>query len=283
MDTLSRRDFLKLAALGALGLVFPKTLGLEVQARTVWRISSQFGVLMTVDDGYSRTFVPMIEVFHRRRVPIVFFAVGRVLPILADVEGVNMLEKIVEAGGIVCNHSYTHPYFTHLSEQEIAAELENWEDALAKTLGREYLREMKARFPYFRIPFGAGKNLGRVLKVLGDYGYVVVNWTWDDMGTVLRFVDEAHYDEALKEPLFSEVVQAIVREATAVRPGDILLMHSNDWSKAALEGVLDVVAPLGWADPVLSLGSAAGLVPPNAGLVPKRVELMGKRPRPRPR
>ena len=275
---LSRRDFLKLSGLGALALALGRTRPAWARRHylTVQRIDPRFGVLMTVDDGYSRTFVPMIEAFHRRRVPIAFFAVGRVLPILADFDGENKLEKLIEVGGIVCNHSYTHPYFTHLTEKEIAEQIEGWEAALERALGREYLREMKARFPYFRIPFGAGKNLPRVLRVLADYGYVVVWWNWDDMGTVLKFVDEAHLKEALQEPLFSQVVQAIVREATAVHRGDIVLMHSNDWSKDSLDGVLDVLTPLGWADPIESLAqavAAAGGTPPGPeepGILPRR-------------
>ena len=263
MSDLSRRDFLKLLGAGALALVLPRRVRLAPQARryrVVQRIAPQDGVLMTVDDGYSRTFAPMVEVFHRRRVPIAFFAVGRILPTLADYHGENLLEKLVEAGGIICNHSYSHPYFTDLDEKAIAAEIENWEAALANALGRDYLREMKARFPYFRIPFGAGKNLGRVLRVLEDYGYVVVWWNWDDMGVVLKFVDEAHLKDALQEPLFDEVTQAIVREATAVRPGDIVLMHSNDWARVSLEGVIDVLERRwAWADPVASLARAAGL------------------------
>lgn len=263
MNDYSRRDFLKLLGLGALTLALPSKVNAAAEARryrVVQQIAPQDGVLMTVDDGYSRTFAPMVRVFHRRRVPIAFFAVGRILPILANYHGENLLEKLVEVGGIICNHSYSHPYFAHLDEKAIAEEVEKWEAALANTLGRDYLREMKARFPYFRIPFGAGKNLGRVLRVLKDHGYVVVWWNWDDVGIVLKFVDEAHLKDALQEPLFDEVTKAIVREATAIRPGDIVLMHSNDWSRVALQGVLDVVERRwAWADPVRSLGRAAGL------------------------
>ena len=269
MDDLSRRDFLKLSGLGALSALLP----LRVQSsaaqryRAVEHIDPRFGVLMTIDDGYSRTFVPMIEVLYRYRVPIAFFAVGRALPLLTNHQGENLVEKLVEVGGIVCNHSYTHPYFTHLSEREIAEQLEGWENAMRNAMGSDYLRDMKARFPYFRIPFGAGKNLGRVLRVLDDYGYIVVWWNWDEVGTVLKFVDEAHFQDALKEPLFSTVVEAIAQDAALVHPGDIMLMHSNDWSEAALEGVLQAVAPLKWADPTESLAQA---VSHSAKKVPQR-------------
>jgi len=171
MSDLSRRDFLKLIGLGALTLAAPRKVFAAAEPRryrVVQRIAPQDGVLMTVDDGYLRTFAPMVQVLYRRRVPVAFFAVGRVLPVLADYQGENLLEKLIEVGGIICNHSYSHPYFTHLDEKAIAEEIENWEAALADALGRDYLREMKARFPYFRIPFGAGKNLGRVYRVLQD-------------------------------------------------------------------------------------------------------------------
>ncbi len=262
MGDISRRDFLKLTRLGALAALAPRPLRKAAAQThhypTIERIDPRFGVLMTVDDGYSRTFVPMIDVFHRRRVPIAFFAVGRMLPILSNYQGENLLEKIVEVGGIICNHSHTHPYFTHLDEQGIVEQIEGWENALSQAMGSDYLREMKRNFPYFRIPFGAGKNLGRVLRVLEDYGYVVVWWNWDDVGIVLKFVDEAHFQDGLTEPLFSQIVAEIVRETSIVKPGDIMLLHSNDWSEAALEAIIDAVQPLGWADPIASLAQAAG-------------------------
>ncbi|NPA93020.1 MAG: twin-arginine translocation signal domain-containing protein, partial [Chloroflexi bacterium] len=77
MGEISRRDFLKLSGLGALAALLPnrgrKTAFQPQHYPTVEHIDPRFGVLMTVDDGYSRTFVPMADVFFRRQVPIAFF------------------------------------------------------------------------------------------------------------------------------------------------------------------------------------------------------------------
>ncbi len=261
---LSRRDFLKLSGFSLAAALLPKPLA-RSYGQGLWaveRIDPRFGVLMTTDDGYSRTFASMARTFIRRQVPIAFFAVGRALPSLADADGENLLEGLVQVGGIICNHSATHPYFTNLSEKEIAEQLLGFEEMLAQYLGWDYVRWMKAEFPYFRIPFGAGDNLGRVIKVSRDLGYHHVWWTWDDMGVVAPHLPNGDAAAGLQEPLYSTILQDLRRHLGLIQRGDIVLVHSNSWSQAILEELLDQVQAIGIADPITSLAVAAALPPP---------------------
>ncbi len=268
---LTRRDFLKLAGLAALAAWLPPDLLARRRWTGAWAVEAidpRFGVLLTTDDGYSRTFADMARAIIRRQVPIAFFAVGRALPSLADADGENLLEGLVEAGGIICNHSATHPYFTHLSEKEIEEQLLGFEEMLAQHLGRDYVRWMKAEFPYFRIPFGAGDNLARVIKVSRDLGYHHVWWTWDDMGVVAPHLPNGDAAAGLEEPLYSTILDDLRRHIPLIRPGDIVLVHSNSWSLAVLDEILDHVQAVGVADPIRSLAVAASLVPPVPAVPP---------------
>lgn len=262
---LTRRDFLKLVGLGALGGLLPPVRWPRRRWTGLWAVESidpRFGVLLTTDDGYSRTFAAMARSIIQRRVPIAFFAVGRALPALADADGENLLEGLVDAGGIICNHSATHPYFTHLSEKEIEEQLLGFEDMLAQQLGWDYVRWMKAEFPYFRIPFGAGPNLARVIKVSRDLGYHHVWWTWDDMGIVAPHLPKGNAAAGLRDPLYSTILKDLRRHIPLIRGGDIVLLHSNEWSLAVLDEILDHVQAVGVADPIRSLAVAAALPPP---------------------
>jgi hypothetical protein len=120
-------------------------------------------------------------------------------------------------------------------------------------LGTDYLRMMKARFPYFRIPFGAGKNTPRVHRVVTSLGYKLVDWTWDD-GAILtarHAIDRPH--EALRQPLFGKIVADIKQSTASLHRGDIALMHSNWWDAYAFETLCKRAQALGIAPPETAL------------------------------
>ena len=265
---IARRDFLKLLGAGAVASVLPRPAatvraGLYAPTDRVYLIRSidpRFGVLLSVDDGYSQTFSRIAEVILQRKCPIAFFPMGRMLHILANLDGRNLLEELVEAGCIIGNHSYSHPYFTHLDDKQIAEELLNWEKALANALGTDYLRMMKARFPYFRIPFGAGKNTPRVHRVVTSLGYKFVDWTWDEGAILTDYGAIDHPEKALQQPLFGKIVEAIKASTRSLRQGDIGLLHSNWWDAYAFEALCERAQALGLADPETSLAGTFALL-----------------------
>ena len=265
---LSRRSFLKLAGAAATAAFLPRPLSARAYddgfpqhgVYYIRAIDPRFGTLLSVDDGYSQTFSIIAKIIERRKCPIAFFPMGRMLHILADYEGENILEKLVENGCIIGNHSYSHPYFTHLDDKQIAEELLNWEKALADAMGADYLRMMKDRFPYFRIPFGAGKNTARVHRVVTDLGYKFIDWTWDEGAILTDYHAIDQPDKALKEPLFSQIVNAIKQSTESLRRGDIALMHSNWWDAYAFETLCEKAQNLGLADPETALAGTFALL-----------------------
>ena len=274
--TISRRDFLRLLGVGgaalALGTKARITSAVIAQPREMFKITSldpRFGALLTVDDGYSQTFVPMVDIIKRKKCPIAFFPMGRMIHILANYEGRNILEELVEVGCTIGNHSYSHPYFTHLDEKQIAEEVLGWEGEIVKAMGKDFLNTVKSRYPYFRIPFGAGKNTPRVHRVLSELGYTVVEWTWDEGEILTKYHAYDRPQEALKEPLFSKVWKEIAASAKVIRRGDIALLHSNWWDLRAFEAVCDAIQAVGQADPETALGGTLAEL--------KRVEGFGRR------
>ncbi len=266
--SLSRRDFLKLSTVGVAAWALPRPRltaraagdGLPEGVYHIRTIDPRFGVLLSVDDGYSETFSRIAAVIRRKKCPIAFFPMGRMLHILADLDGENLLETLVESGCIIGNHSYSHPYFTHLNDKQIAEELLNWEKALANALGTDYLRMMKDRFPYFRIPFGAGKNTPRVHRVVTSLGYKLVDWTWDDGALLTEYHAIDQPEEALKQPLFGKIVTAIKKSTGSLHRGDIALMHSNWWDAYAFEALCDRALAIGLADPETSLAGTFAIL-----------------------
>jgi len=87
----------------------------------------------------------------------------------------------VKQGHQICNHSVSHNFsLGKLSEAQIRQDILGWEDACRDVLGEEYLKKMKAEFPYFRSP--GGNSTKRLQRVLGDLGYpVTAYWSCEDV------------------------------------------------------------------------------------------------------
>ena len=81
-----------------------------------------------------------------------------------------MAHLAVEQGQTIGNHSYDHPDFSSISDQEQESQLERNADAWWKASGRAQ--------PFFRPPYGS--NTVTTLKAAGDAGYrYVVMWNGD--------------------------------------------------------------------------------------------------------
>jgi len=82
----------------------------------------------------------------------------------------DAIVRILEAGYPIGSHSYSHPDFTTLSDEEMRKQLADTEAALG------WLAAYDPK-PLFRAPYGALDK--QVLSVLGDQGYVSVYWSVD--------------------------------------------------------------------------------------------------------
>jgi peptidoglycan-N-acetylglucosamine deacetylase len=78
-------------------------------------------------------------------------------------------QRIADEGHLVGSHSLGHTRFTWLTEEGIARDLLEARDAIVRTVGRETR-------PWFRLPFGDGRDDELVHAVLNVNGYRHVDW-----------------------------------------------------------------------------------------------------------
>jgi peptidoglycan/xylan/chitin deacetylase (PgdA/CDA1 family) len=136
--------------------------------------------------------------------------------------GRQALELVVEHPDLfdLGNHSWSHPDFRDLSDEQMIEELERTESALVALLG------MSTR-PWFRPPFGGVSD--RVLDTVGraGYGYTVM---WD--------IDTIDWrPESDGGPTADEIVDKVVDAADG---GSIVLMHLGGFNTfEALPRIVD--------------------------------------------
>ncbi|MFD2043593.1 polysaccharide deacetylase family protein [Ornithinibacillus salinisoli] len=180
-------------------------------------------IAVTFDDGPDPRFTPQIlDVLAENNVPATFFLMG------ARAEAYpELVNRIMEEGHIVGNHTYWHP---NLVEEDDIATLENevtrTEDALAELIGY--------RTSLFRAPYGFLYN--ELVEKLDDLDYTVVGWT----------VDSLDWQEEPPEEITNNVVNNI-------HPGAIILMHDGaEWDSdrtntiASLQQVITELAGQGY-------------------------------------
>jgi len=142
----------------------------------------------------------------------------------------NETAMIFASGGDVGNHSYSHPYFTKLTNEEISTELEITENALSK-LNLEF-------HPFFRFPYGDRNK--EAISAINEKNYISIRWTVDSLGW------KGTSGGMTKETIESRVLSKAV-------PGAIVLMHlgSNPDDKTqldsqALPGIISALKTQGY-------------------------------------
>jgi peptidoglycan/xylan/chitin deacetylase (PgdA/CDA1 family) len=155
-------------------------------------------VALTFDAGANSAGLPKIlQGLANAGVPASFFLTGNWAA--ANPGGVS---AIVAAGHRVGNHSMTHPGFTGLPDDGIAAEMRGAEQAILAT-GADPK-------PFFRFPFG--ERDARTIAAVNNLGYVPVRWTVDTLGW-----------KGTSGGITAQIVAD--RALSALRPGEIVLMH----------------------------------------------------------
>lgn len=123
----------------------------------------------------------------------------------------ELVKEIASRGHEIGNHSTKHPHMSKLSEAQIIEELKVMSDNAQLLTG--------TRPTLFRPPYGDYND--RVISVSRAQGYEAVQWSVDSLDWKNRGKDE------------------IVRRATRVSPGDIVLFHND--SQYIVEALPDVL------------------------------------------
>ena len=186
-------------------------------------------IVLTFDDGpHPRYTDEILAILKKYNARAFFFDVGKCLGSVTPQNEVklsataNVSKRVLEAGHLLANHSYSHPDLTKLSPAERGKEIGNTNLLLEKVSG--------AKNTLFRPPYGA-KNL-TVSKEVEALGLKSVLWTLDSLDWA--------------DPISDSIAQRVLTQVTAAKKG-ILLMHDiHKQSVAALPRILEELSKQGY-------------------------------------
>ncbi len=167
-------------------------------------------IALTFDGGANADGAERIlEILKENDIEGTFFLTGKFIEKFP-----NETKMIVDSGGDIGNHSYSHPYFTKLTDKEIKVELEKTETELSR---------LNAVFePFFRFPYGDRNK--ETISAINDKNYISIRWTVDSLGW------EGSSGGMTKETVRNKVL-------SKAAPGVIILMHlgTNPEDKTQLD------------------------------------------------
>jgi peptidoglycan/xylan/chitin deacetylase (PgdA/CDA1 family) len=158
----------------------------------------QPAVALTFDDGPDPRYTPrVLETLERYRVTATFFCVGAAARAHPD-----LLARAADAGHLVANHTWSHPYLPDLSHEELRWQVEATGSALTAAAGQA------AAAGLVRPPYGA-------------YTPDVLSWLAEqDATTVLWDIDTDDWQLPGPDVIAGQAVQG-------ARNGSIVLMHDG--------------------------------------------------------
>lgn len=181
-------------------------------------------VLFTIDDAPDNHGVEMAEILHELDVPAIFFVNGH---FINSDGGAEELQEIYDLGFEIGNHSMTHPNFNDISEEQQHDEIVDLNDLIEDITGE--------RPRFYRAPFGVNTDYSK--QVVEDEGMQWMNWTYG-------------YDY-FEEYMEKEALADIMVNTDYLRDGANLLMHDREFTKEALEDIVEGLRDKGYgfADP----------------------------------
>ncbi len=166
-------------------------------------------IALTFDDGPNKDYTPkVLTLLRKHNAKATFFCIGENVK-----NHPNILNKIINEGHLIGNHSYYHKNsFGFLSTKKVIEELEE-----TKKIIKE---KTNLSVQFFRPPFGVtNPNIAKAVKKLKLHTF---GWSIRSLDTIA------------KDP--EKVFQKIVLK---IRKGDVLLMHdTSELSVIVLEKLL---------------------------------------------
>lgn len=182
-------------------------------AVTLDTVSKEKTLYLTFDCGYEydNLTADVLDTLKEKKVPATFFCT------LDHVESEpELITRMIKEGHIVGNHSATHASFAEIDRNQMAKELETFENYLRENYG--YAAK------YFRFP--AGEYTDSALDLVASLGYVSVFWSvaYNDWNT-----DQIQGKDYAVETVMSRL-----------HDGAIILLHSVSHDNAeALPEIID--------------------------------------------
>lgn len=165
-------------------------------------------VTLTFDDGpFPETTPRVLELLKQHDVRATFFVIGRYLD--GDGERARasraVLEKIVEAGHLVGNHSHDHALLTTISHTQVLEQIDRGASSIERAIGKTPV--------LFRPPFGQ----------LDDFGEEAVKARRLDLLLWSIEVQDMERDDT--HAMFKELVRQLARNE-----GGVVLLHDIRWT-----------------------------------------------------
>lgn len=166
----------------------------------------------------------ILEILDQNGLKATFFLTGKFIE-----KYPTTVEKIIADGHEIGNHTYSHPHFTKLSEEEIETEIKQNQALLEKLGGKQQ--------PLLRLPYG-DRN-AQVLNLVSENGFINIRWTIDSLGW--QGITGGMDREKVKEKIVSKTT-----------PGSIIMMHlgsdanRTNLDSEALQEVIDELTAMNY-------------------------------------
>ncbi|WP_240622659.1 polysaccharide deacetylase family protein [Flavobacterium crocinum] len=153
-------------------------------------------IALTFDDGPSPYTLEVLELLKKYNASATFFCIGKNIETYPEI-----LQKVIEGGHLVGNHSYSHSkFFDFYHEDKITKELRKTDKLLEKFTSR--------KINFFRPPYGVTTpSIRRALKITG---HKTIGWN-------IRSLDGGTKNQEL-------ILNRITKR---VSPGGIVLLHDT--------------------------------------------------------
>ena len=170
--------------------------------------ANQKTIYLTFDCGFENgNTAAILDALKKHDAKACFFVVGNYLETAPD-----LVQRMVEEGHLVGNHTYHHPDMSAISDQAaFQEELESLEALYRETTDQELSR-------FYRPP--QGKYSEENLKQAQTLGYTTVFWS-------LAYVDWYVDDQPTAEAAYAKLLPRI-------HDGAIVLLHSTSATNAAI-------------------------------------------------
>ena len=149
--------------------------------------------------------------------PATFFVQGRWAEAYPRLAG-----QLVDDGHLIGNHSFYHARMPLFDRRGFRTDVQAAEAAIRQFVGADPR-------PWFRMPFGSGSELGKLVARLGELGYRHVGWHVSGLDWHRRRTGHG-------------VEEAVVSGSIARGDGTIVLLHT--WPDATLAALAGIVSRL---------------------------------------
>ena len=187
-------------------------------------------IYLTFDAGFENgNTEKILDSLKKHNVKATFFLVGNYIETSPE-----LVERMVEEGHTIGNHTYSHPDMSKISDEEsFKKELQSLESLYKETTGQELLK-------IYRPP--QGKYCVSNLEMADKLGYKTIFWS-------LAYVDWYENKQPTKEAAFNKLLKRI-------HPGAIVLLHSTSKTNG---DILDELLTK-WEDMGYSFGEIKDLI-----------------------